>query len=114
MTIAGSDSGGGAGVQADLRTFTAYGVFGTCAITALTAQNTAAVLGVLPVPAEFVVQQVEAVLADLEVRAVKTGMPATAETVRAVAALAAAGRLPHLVVDPVMVSSSGSPLLEES
>ena len=112
MTIAGSDSGGGAGVQADLRTFTAYGVFGTCAVTALTAQNTTAVLGVLPVPADFVVQQVEAVLSDLDVRAVKTGMLATAETVAAVAALAAAGRLPHLVVDPVMVSSSGARLLE--
>jgi hydroxymethylpyrimidine/phosphomethylpyrimidine kinase len=114
MTIAGSDSGGGAGVQADLRTFTSYGVFGTCAITALTAQNTTAVLGVLPVPADFVVQQVEAVLADLAVRAVKTGMLATAEAVRAVARLAADGRLPDLVVDPVMVSSSGSRLLEEA
>src|SRR4051794_26299002 len=114
MTIAGSDSGGGAGLQADLRTFTSYGVFGTCAITALTAQNTTAVLGVLPVPADFVVQQVEAVLSDLDVRAVKTGMLATAETVRAVAALASAGRLPHLVVDPGMVSSSGSRLLEEA
>src|SRR4051812_26268936 len=114
MTIAGSDSGGGAGVQADLRTFTAYGVFGTCAITALTAQNTTAVLGVMPVPADFVVQQVETVLADLDVRAVKTGMLATAETVVAVASLAGAGRLPHLVVDPVMVSSSGSRLLEEA
>src|SRR3954463_13536079 len=100
MTVAGSDSGGGAGVQADLRTFTAYGVFGTCAITALPAQNTTAVLGVLPVPADFVVQQVEAVLADLDVRAVKTGMLATAEIVTAVAVLAAAGRLPNLVVDP--------------
>jgi len=114
MTIAGSDSGGGAGLQADLRTFTSYGVFGTCAVTALTAQNTTAVLGVLPVPAEFVVQQVEAVLGDLDVRAVKTGMLATAATVTAVAGLAAAGRLPHLVVDPVMVSSSGSRLLEEA
>ena len=114
MTIAGSDSGGGACVQADMRTFTSYGVFGTCAITALTAQNTTAVLGVMPVPADFVVQQVEAVLADLDVRAVKTGMLATAETVAAVAGLAAAGRLPQLVIDPVMVSSSGSRLLEEA
>src|SRR4051794_41075513 len=113
MTIAGSDSGGGAGLQADLRTFTSYGVFGTCAITALTAQNTTAVLGVMPVPAGVVVQQVDAVLADLDVRAVETGMLATAETVTAAGALAAAGRLPHLVVDPVMVSSSGSRLLEE-
>jgi hydroxymethylpyrimidine/phosphomethylpyrimidine kinase len=112
LTIAGSDSGGGAGIQADLKSFAANGVFGTSAITALTAQNTRGVLGVHPVPAAFVVAQVEAVLADLPVAAVKTGMLATAETVRAVAELAAAGRLPKLVVDPVMVSSSGDRLLE--
>jgi hydroxymethylpyrimidine/phosphomethylpyrimidine kinase len=112
LTIAGSDSGGGAGIQADLKSFAANGVFGTSAITALTAQNTQGVLGVFPIPAAFVVAQVEAVLADLPVVAVKTGMLATAETVRAVAELAAAGRLPRLVVDPVMVSSSGDRLLE--
>jgi hydroxymethylpyrimidine/phosphomethylpyrimidine kinase len=112
LTIAGSDSGGGAGIQADLKSFAANGVFGTSAITALTAQNTRGVRGVYPVPAAFVVAQVEAVLEDLPVAAVKTGMLATAETVEAVARLAADGRLPKLVVDPVMVSSSGDRLLE--
>ena len=113
LTIAGSDSSGGAGVQADLKTFAAHGVFGTSAITALTAQSTTGVRGVHAVPAEFVVLQVEAVLDDLDVRAVKTGMLATAEVVAAVAGLAAAGRLPQLVVDPVMVASSGARLLEQ-
>ncbi|SNR67742.1 bifunctional hydroxymethylpyrimidine kinase/phosphomethylpyrimidine kinase [Blastococcus mobilis] len=112
LTIAGSDSSGGAGIQADLKTFAALGVFGTSAVTALTAQNTSGVRGVHPVPAEFVIAQVDAVLDDLPVTAVKTGMLATADVVRAVADLAAAGRLPGLVVDPVMVASSGDPLLE--
>jgi hydroxymethylpyrimidine/phosphomethylpyrimidine kinase len=112
LTVAGSDSSGGAGVQADLKAFAACGVFGASAITALTAQNTTGVTGVWPVPADVVVQQVRAVLDDLEVRAVKTGMLATAEVVRAVAGLAAAGSLPALVVDPVMVASSGARLLE--
>ena len=114
LTIAGSDSSGGAGVQADLKTFAACGVYGASAITALTAQSTTGVRGVLPVPAAFVVEQVEAVLDDLDVHAVKTGMLATAEVVAAVAGLAAAGRLPSLVVDPVMVASSGARLLEPS
>lgn len=112
LTIAGSDSSGGAGVQADLKAFAALGVYGASAVTAVTAQNTRGVRGVLPVPAAFVVDQVEAVLADLDVRAVKTGMLGTAEVVVAVAGLAAAGRLPLLVVDPVMVASSGDRLLE--
>ncbi|GAB3350233.1 bifunctional hydroxymethylpyrimidine kinase/phosphomethylpyrimidine kinase [Modestobacter lapidis] len=112
LTIAGSDSGGGAGIQADLKTFAALGVFGTSAITALTAQNTEGVRGIHPVPAEFVVAQVEAVLDDFRVAAVKTGMLGTADVVRAVVDLAAAGRLPRLVVDPVMVASSGDRLLE--
>ena len=112
MTIAGSDSSAGAGVQADLKTFAALGVFGTSAFSALTAQNTVGVRGVHAVPAEFLVAQVEAVLDDLDVRAVKTGMLATTENVRAVGGLAAAGRLRHLVVDPVMVASSGDRLLE--
>jgi hydroxymethylpyrimidine/phosphomethylpyrimidine kinase len=112
LTIAGSDSGGAAGIQADLKTFAALGVFGTSAITALTAQNTSGVRGVHAVPAEFVVAQVEAVLDDLPVAAVKTGMLATVEIVRAVAKLAGADRLPQLVVDPVMVASSGDRLLE--
>ena len=112
LTIAGSDSGGGAGIQADLKTFAALEVFGTCAITTLTAQNTTGVRGVHVVPADFVIAQIDAVLDDLPVRGVKTGMLATAATVEAVAALAAAGRLPNLVVDPVMVASSGDRLLE--
>ena len=112
LTIAGSDSGGAAGIQADLKTFSALGVFGTSAITALTAQNTVGVRGVHAVPADFVVAQVEAVLDDLPVAAVKTGMLATVEIVRVVSKLAGAGRLPHLVVDPVMVASSGDRLLE--
>lgn len=112
LTIAGSDSSGGAGIQADLKTFAAFGVYGTCAITALTAQNTRGVSGVHMVPAEFVVDQIEAVLGDLAVAAVKTGMLATSAIVSAVAELAAAGRLPKLVIDPVMVASSGDRLLE--
>ncbi|MDQ3664457.1 MAG: bifunctional hydroxymethylpyrimidine kinase/phosphomethylpyrimidine kinase [Actinomycetota bacterium] len=112
LTIAGSDSSGGAGIQADLKTFAALGVHGASAVTALTAQNTRGVRAVHAVPADFVVAQVEAVLDDLTVAAVKTGMLATADIVRAVADLAAAGRLPNLVVDPVMVASSGDRLLE--
>jgi hydroxymethylpyrimidine/phosphomethylpyrimidine kinase len=112
MTIAGSDSGGGAGIQADLKTFAALGVFGTSAITALTAQNTVRVRAVHVVPASFLLAQAEAVLDDLPVAAVKTGMLATTENVRTVAELAGAGRLPRLVVDPVMVASSGDRLLE--
>lgn len=112
MTIAGSDSGGGAGIQADLKTFAAMGVFGTSAVTALTAQNTTGVTGVHTVPAEFVVAQISAILDDLPVAAVKTGMLATAPILAAVAELAAAGRLPNLVVDPVMVSSTGDRLLD--
>ena len=112
LTVAGSDSSGGAGIQADLKTFAALGVYGTCAITALTAQNTCGVAGVHVVPADFVVAQIEAVLNDLAVAAVKTGMLATPDIVSAVADLAAAGRLPKLVVDPVMVASSGDRLLE--
>ncbi|HEU4426165.1 MAG TPA: bifunctional hydroxymethylpyrimidine kinase/phosphomethylpyrimidine kinase [Pilimelia sp.] len=112
LTIAGSDSGGGAGIQADLKTFAAFGVFGTSAITALTAQNTRGVRGVVATPADFVVAQVDAVLDDLPVAAVKTGMLATSDIVTAVGKIAAAGRLPNLVVDPVMVASSGDRLLE--
>ena len=112
LTIAGSDSGGGAGLQADLATFAALGVFGTSAVTAVTAQHTSAVLGVHRVPPAFVDLQITAVLDDLPVAAVKTGMLASVETVRAVGARAAAGDLPNLVVDPVLVASTGRPLLE--
>jgi hydroxymethylpyrimidine/phosphomethylpyrimidine kinase len=113
LTIAGSDSGGGAGVQTDLVTFAAHGVHGASVITALTAQNTVGVDGVHVPPVEFLRAQLEAVLGDLPVAAVKTGMLATEEVVRAVADVAAAGRLPHLVVDPVLVSSTGARLLDE-
>lgn len=112
LTIAGSDSGGGAGIQADLRTFAAHRVHGASAIAALTAQNTVEVRGVRATPADFLVAQIETVLDDLPVAAVKTGMLATAANVEAVADLAIAGRLPNLVVDPVMVSSSGHRLLD--
>lgn len=112
LTIAGSDSGGGAGIQADLLTFASLGVHGTSAVTALTAQNTVGVMGVHVPPVEFLLAQVEAVLDDLPVAATKTGMLATEEVVRAVAGLAAAGRLPNLVVDPVLVSSTGARLLD--
>ncbi len=113
LTIAGSDSGGGAGIQADLKSFAALGVFGTCAVTAVTSQNTVAVTRVDVLDPRAVEAQIDAVLADLPVGAVKTGMLATAEIVELVARRAAAGDLPHLVVDPVMVASSGDRLLAE-
>jgi hydroxymethylpyrimidine/phosphomethylpyrimidine kinase len=113
LSIAGSDASGGAGVQADLRTFAAHGIHGATAITALTAQNTVGVQGVHAVPAPFVEQQVRTVVDDLDVAAVKTGMLASAEIVMTVADLAAAGLLPNLVVDPVMVSSTGARLLDQ-
>ncbi|MGH9229300.1 MAG: bifunctional hydroxymethylpyrimidine kinase/phosphomethylpyrimidine kinase [Acidimicrobiales bacterium] len=112
LTIAGSDSGGGAGIQADLVTFAALGVHGASAVTALTAQNTVGVSGVHVPPVAFLRAQLDAVLADLPVVAVKTGMLATEEVVLAVAEYAAAGRLPNLVVDPVLVSSTGARLLD--
>jgi len=111
LTIAGSDSGGGAGIQADLKTFAALGVYGTSAITALTAQNTVAVTGVHLAPPEFVVAQIDAVVTDLGCDAVKTGMLATAAIVEAVAAAISRHRLPNVVVDPVMVAKSGDHLL---
>jgi hydroxymethylpyrimidine/phosphomethylpyrimidine kinase len=114
MTIAGSDSGGGAGLQADLKTFAALGVFGTSVVTAVTAQNTAKVLGVEVMPPDVVDLQIDAVLSDLAVRAVKTGMLADAGTVASVGRRAAAGHLPNLVVDPVLVSSTGTSLLGEA
>lgn len=113
LTIAGSDSGGGAGIQADLKTFAALGIYGTSAITALTAQNTRGVAGVHLVPAEFVTQQIEVVTSDLGCDAVKTGMLATAAIVEAVAASIEALDLPNLVVDPVMIAKSGDRLLDE-
>jgi hydroxymethylpyrimidine/phosphomethylpyrimidine kinase len=112
LTIAGSDSGGGAGIQADLKTFAAHGVYGTSAITALTAQNTLGVTGVHTVPAEFVTAQIEAVAEDLGCDAVKTGMLATAAIVEVVAAAVEELELPNLVVDPVMVAKGGDRLLD--
>ncbi len=111
LTIAGSDSGGGAGVQADLKTFAAHGVYGTSAITAVTAQNTVDVVSFQPVPAELVTAQIEAVMSDIGADAAKTGMLATAEIVEAVAAAVEALEIPLLVVDPVMVAKSGDDLL---
>ena len=113
LTIAGSDSGGGAGIQADLKTFAAHGVYGTSAITALTAQNTVGVQGVHVIPDEFVTAQIEAVVADLGCDAVKTGMLANSAIVEAVAAAIESLELPNLVVDPVMVAKSGDHLLDE-
>ncbi len=114
LTIAGSDSSGGAGIQADLKTFAVHGVYGASVITALTAQNTHGVLGVHAVPAEFVALQLEAVLADLEVGTLKTGMLATAEIIETVSCALIDKDCPSLVVDPVMVSTSGDSLLEPS
>jgi len=112
MTIAGSDSGGGAGIQADLKTFAALGVFGTSAITALTAQNTRGVRGVFPVPPEFVALQIDTIDEDIGADAVKTGMLANRGIIEAVAAKIRERRLAPLVVDPVMVAKGGDPLLE--
>jgi hydroxymethylpyrimidine/phosphomethylpyrimidine kinase len=113
LTVAGSDSGGGAGIQADLKTFAAHGVYGTSAITALTAQNTVGVQAVHVVPAEFVTAQIEAVAEDLGCHAVKTGMLASAAIVEVVAAAVEELELPNLVVDPVMVAKGGDRLLAD-
>ncbi|MCW2959351.1 MAG: phosphomethylpyrimidine kinase, partial [Solirubrobacterales bacterium] len=114
LSIAGSDSGGGAGIQADLKAFAACGVHGTTAITAITAQNTQAVTGVWPVAPEAIVAQVAAVLQDMDVRAVKIGMLGSVATTEAVArALALVPAHVPIVVDPVMVAESGARLLDE-
>ena len=113
LTIAGSDSGAGAGIQADLKAMSALGVFATTVVTAVTAQNSVEVTGVHAVPTEMVDAQITAVLDDFDVAATKTGMLATTATVRQVAARAAAGHLAKLVVDPVMVASSGRRLLDD-
>lgn len=112
LTIAGSDSGGGAGIQADLKTFAAHGVYGTSAITAVTAQNTLGVTGWQALPADLVTAQIEAVAADIPPAAVKVGMLANAAIVEAVAAAIASLDLPHVVLDPVMVAKGGGRLLE--
>src|SRR6478752_8342552 len=113
LSIAGSDSGGGAGIQADLKAFARCGVHGMTAITALTAQSTTGVTGIHPVPPEFIIEQVRTVAEDIGVDAVKIGMLGTAETVRAVKhALQALDGVP-IVIDPVMVSESGAVLLDD-
>jgi hydroxymethylpyrimidine/phosphomethylpyrimidine kinase len=113
LTVAGSDPSGGAGVQADLKTFSALGAYGTAVLTALTAQNTRGVTGVHPVPAPFVGEQVATLLADVTVHATKTGMLGTAAVVREVAAALAGRAAGPVVVDPVMVATSGDRLVDD-
>jgi hydroxymethylpyrimidine/phosphomethylpyrimidine kinase len=113
LTIAGSDSSAGAGIQADIKTFAAHGVFGVTAITAVTAQNTTGVIAAAPLAADLVSAQIEAVVSDLGVHAAKTGMLANAAIVEAVAAAVAELELPFLIVDPVIVATSGDPLLDD-
>lgn len=114
LTIAGSDSGGGAGIQADLKTFTALHVFGMAAITSVTAQNTVGVTGVHDLPPEFVAEQIDDVARDIGVDAAKTGMLSSAAIAEAVADSVVRNTIELLVVDPVMVAKSGDPLLAES
>ena len=113
LTIAGSDSGGGAGIQADLRTFAFLGVHGTSAITAITAQNTRDVTGILELPVELITQQIDAVVDDIGVQAAKTGMLASAEIIAAVADAIERHGIRNLVVDPVMVAKGGARLLHD-
>ena len=113
MTIAGSDSGGGAGVQADLKTFAALGVYGTSALTAITAQNTIGVTAVLELPPNMVAAQIDAILTDIGTDAVKTGMLANSHIIQVVADKIKEHGLPNLVVDPVMVAKGGDQLLQE-
>ncbi|MBT9281757.1 MULTISPECIES: bifunctional hydroxymethylpyrimidine kinase/phosphomethylpyrimidine kinase [Hydrogenibacillus] len=113
LTIAGSDSGGGAGIQADLKTFFALGVFGMSAITAVTAQNTRDVTGVYPLSPEAVAAQIDAVADDLGVDAAKTGMLFSRAIIEAVAERVRKHRIERLVVDPVMVAKGGAPLLQD-
>jgi hydroxymethylpyrimidine/phosphomethylpyrimidine kinase len=112
LTIAGSDSSGGAGIQADLKTFAAHQVYGASVIVALTAQNTTGVSGIHAVPADFVAKQIDAVFEDLDVAAVKIGMLATAELIETVAAGLKRHEARNIVLDPVMVAASGARLLE--
>ena len=112
LTIAGSDSGGGAGIQADLKTFAALGVYGASVITSVTAQNTQGVQGVQDLPALFVGRQLDSVLSDLDVAAAKTGMLSNSEIIEAVSEKIKQYRLSRLVVDPVMAAKGGDPLLQ--
>jgi hydroxymethylpyrimidine/phosphomethylpyrimidine kinase len=113
LAIAGSDPSGGAGIQADLKTFSALGVYGTAAITALTAQNTLGVTGVHMVPADFVTEQLETLTADVRIDSVKLGMMANAEIVDTVAAFLSRHSFQHIILDPVMVATSGDRLLKK-
>ena len=113
MTIAGSDSGGGAGIQADLKTFAALGVYGSSVLTAITAQNTLAVTAVHEVPPDIVAAQIDAVVTDIGADAVKTGMLSSAPIIEVVAAKLRQYQLPNVVVDPVMAAKSGDRLLRE-
>src|ERR1700674_3849265 len=112
LTIAGSDSGGGAGIQADLKTFSALGVYGASVITALTAQNTKGVTGIHDVPAEFIAAQIDAVFSDLAVDAVKIGMLSAVSSIEAVAEGLDRHGARKVVLDPVMVATSGDRLLQ--
>ena len=112
LTIAGSDSGGGAGIQADLKTFQELDAFGMSAITAVTAQNTLGVQGVHPLPARFVVEQIDSVFSDLRPDAVKTGMLFSSEIIEAVAERISRYHVDKLVIDPVMIAKGGTSLLE--
>ena len=111
LTVAGSDSGGGAGIQADLKTIAALGGFGMTAVTAVTAQNTRGVMGIHEIPADFVAQQMEAVISDIGVDAMKTGMLGNSKIIRAVSRIIRQYRLSRVVVDPVMVAKGGARLL---
>ncbi len=114
LTIAGSDSSGGAGIQADLKTFAAHGVFGASVITAITAQNTQGVLAVENVSAKMITHQLEAVFSDIRIDAVKIGMVSCKESIVAIADALGRFQPPHIVLDPVMISKSGYPLMAES
>jgi hydroxymethylpyrimidine/phosphomethylpyrimidine kinase len=114
LTIAGSDSGAGAGIQADLKTFAAHGIYGTSAITAITAQNTVGVSAVLPVNPKLVEAQIDAIIGDIGAHAVKTGMLASAAIIELVARKITEHRLKNIVVDPVMVATSGDLLIQKS
>ncbi|SDN75310.1 bifunctional hydroxymethylpyrimidine kinase/phosphomethylpyrimidine kinase [Alkalicoccus daliensis] len=114
LTIAGSDSGGGAGIQADLKTFQELDVYGMSAITALTAQNTLGVQGVFPASAEALRAQISSVLDDIGTDAVKTGMLVDEERINVVAEFAQDGKLPKFILDPVMIATSGAELLDPS
>ena len=113
LTIAGSDCSGGAGIQADIKTMSALGCYAASAITAITVQNTLGVTAVHAVPPEIVAGQIKAVMDDIEPKAIKIGMVNDAETIFAIAETLKAYSLPHLVVDPVMVATSGSRLMQD-